>query len=516
MSNYTLAAFLEDARHFCTIPIVRRFLADVFEPLKIFENLREDAVFLLESKDDQSPWARYSFIGLSPFLTLESETGHTFSVIDERGEEIANTSSLKEAFCLIEQKMRVKRLNEAVPFTGGAVGFLGYDFISAIEKVPIHPNRDLPMKIGYFTFCESLIVLDHHKRELVFIHYVRLTEQDTEETRKQKYEQGLKRIAALMKKAASGRAERLLLLDHTDEETRVSFQGVISNYDKAKFLQHIETIKRYIASGDVFQAVLSQRFAVPVRVSGFQVYRMLRHINPSPYMFYFRLDDLEIVGSSPEKLIQVHNRHMEIHPIAGTRRRGRSTEEDERLADELYHDPKERAEHYMLVDLARNDIGKVAKYGTVRTPVLMEIGKFSHVMHLISKVTGELKEEVHPIDALLAAFPAGTVSGAPKVRAMQILQELEPTARNLYAGTIAYIGFDGNIDSCIAIRTAIIKDGCAYVQAGAGVVADSVSELEWKETCNKASALMKAIERAEQLCMGEESLYVETTSSQMH
>jgi anthranilate synthase component I len=240
---------------------------------------------------------------------------------------------------------------------------------------------------------------------------------------------------------------------------------------------------------------------------------MLRHINPSPYMFYFCLDNLEIVGSSPEKLIQVYNRHMEIHPIAGTRRRGRSTEEDERLAEELCHDPKERAEHYMLVDLARNDIGKVAKYGTVRTPVLMEIGKFSHVMHLISKVTGELKEEVHPIDALLAAFPAGTVSGAPKVRAMQILQELEPTARNLYAGTIAYIGFDGNIDSCIAIRTAIVKDGCAYVQAGAGIVADSVPELEWKETRNKASALMKAIERAEQLFMRGENLYVETTSS---
>ena len=331
MSNYTLAAFLEDARHFRTIPIVRRFLADVFEPLKIFENLREDAVFLLESKDDQSPWARYSFIGLSPFLTLESKNGHTFSVIDERGEEIANTSSLKEAFCFIEQKLCVKRLNEALPFTGGAVGFLGYDFISAIEKVPIHPNQDLSMKIGYFTFCESLIVLDHHKRELVFIHYVRLTEQDTEETKKKKYEQGLKQIAALMKKAASGREERLLLLDRADEEAGVSFQGVISNYDKARFLQDVETIKRYIASGDVFQAVLSQRFAVPVRVSGFQVYRMLRHINPSPYMFYFCLDNFEIVGSSPEKLIQVYNRHMEIHPIAGTRRRGRSTEEDERL-----------------------------------------------------------------------------------------------------------------------------------------------------------------------------------------
>jgi anthranilate synthase component I len=509
MRNCTIATFLEDAAHFQTIPIVRRFFADVFEPLKIFENLKDEAVFLLESKDDQSPWARYSFIGLSPFLTIESETGHMFSVMDECGEEIMKASSLKEAFLFIENQLRVKRLTDEIPFTGGAVGFLGYDFISAIEKVPVHSNRDISVKTGYFTFCESLIVFDHHKREIVFIHYVRLSDKDTEETKKKKYREGLKRIETLMKKAASAREEQLLLLRHNDEETRVSFQGVISNYDKASFMRDVETIKCYIASGDVFQAVLSQRFTVPIQVNGFQIYRMLRHINPSPYMFYFRVDDhVEIVGSSPEKLIQVYGRHMEIHPIAGTRRRGRSAEEDEHLQKELYHDPKERAEHYMLVDLARNDIGKVAKYGTVETPVLMEIGKFSHVMHLISKVTGVLKEGIHPIDALLAAFPAGTVSGAPKVRAMQILQELEPTARNLYAGTIAYIGFDGNIDSCIAIRTAIVKDGYAYVQAGAGIVADSVPELEWKETRNKASALIKAIERAEQLFVKGENIYV--------
>jgi anthranilate synthase component I len=508
MKSCTIATFLEDAVHFQTIPIVRRFFADVFEPVKIFENLKSEAVFLLESKDDQSPWARYSFIGLSPFLTIESETGHTFSVMDERGEEMMKASSLKEAFLFIEQKLRVKQLASKIPFTGGAVGFLGYDFISAIEKVPIHSNRDISLKTGYFTFCESLIVFDHHKREIVFIHYVRISDKDTEETKKRKYGEGLKRIETLMKKAASGREEPLLLLHHDDEETRVSFQGVISNYDKASFMRDVETIKSYIASGDVFQAVLSQRFTVPIQVSGFHIYRMLRHINPSPYMFYFQLDGIEIVGSSPEKLIQVHNRHMEIHPIAGTRRRGRSVEEDEHLQRELYNDPKERAEHYMLVDLARNDIGKVAKYGTVETPVLMEIGKFSHVMHLISKVTGVLKEGIHPIDALLAAFPAGTVSGAPKVRAMQILQELEPTARNLYAGTIAYIGFDGNIDSCIAIRTAIVKDGYAYVQAGAGIVADSVPELEWKETRNKASALIKAMQRAEQLFVKGENIYV--------
>ncbi|GCD82093.1 anthranilate synthase component I [Parageobacillus thermoglucosidasius] len=508
MKNCTITTFLEDATHFLTIPIVRRFFADVFEPLKIFENLQEEPVFLLESKDEPSPWARYSFIGISPFLTIESETGRSFSVMDEHGKEILKASSLKEAFLFIEKRLCVKRLTDDIPFVGGAVGFLGYDFISAIEKVPMHSNRDIPMKTGYFTFCESLIVFDHYKREIVFIHYVRLSDKDSEETKKKKYEEGIKRIETLMKKAVSGREEPLLLLRADDEETSVSFQNVISNYDKASFMRDVEKIKNYIVRGDIFQAVLSQRFTVPVQASGFQIYRMLRHINPSPYMFYFRVGNIEIVGSSPEKLIQVYHRHMEIHPIAGTRRRGRSVEEDERLQQELYDDPKERAEHYMLVDLARNDIGKVAEYGTVKTPVLMEIGKFSHVMHLISKVTGVLKEEIHPIDALLAAFPAGTVSGAPKVRAMQILQELEPTARNLYAGTIAYIGFDGNIDSCIAIRTAIVKDGYAYVQAGAGIVADSVPELEWKETRNKASALIKAIERAEQLFVKGENMYV--------
>lgn len=508
MKNCNITTFLEDAGRFRTIPIVRRFFADVFEPLQIFENLKQEATFLLESKDEQSPWSRYSFIGLSPFMTIESETGHSFLVVNERGEEMTATSSLKEAFLYAEQQLRVKRIVTEIPFIGGAVGFLGYDLVSSIEKVPFHPNHDLTMKVAHFTFCESLIVFDHMKREIVFIHYVRLLDNDSERMKRQKYEAGAKRIESLMKKAASGLKQPVLPLVDDEQDTYVSFDRVMSTYDQETFIRDVEKIKDYIAAGDIFQAVLSQRFTVPIRVNGFQLYRVLRNINPSPYMFYIQTDDIEIIGSSPEKLVQVQHGHMEIHPIAGTRRRGRSPKEDVQLAEELFNDPKERAEHYMLVDLARNDIGKVAKYGTVQTPVLMEIGKFSHVMHLISKVTGELKDDVHPIDALLAAFPAGTVSGAPKVRAMQILQELEPTARNLYAGTIAYIGFDGNIDSCIAIRTAVVKDGYAYVQAGAGIVADSVPELEWKETRNKASALIKAIERAERLFVKGENLYV--------
>ncbi|WP_445612573.1 anthranilate synthase component I [Geobacillus sp. YF-1] len=497
MSTDELAAFLADADKFHTIPIVRKFLADVIEPLGVFHNLRDEAVFLLESKDDESPWARYSFIGVSPFLTLESETGETFTVKDETGMERMTAPTLKEAFQWVERTLAVKPLVGVAPFAGGAVGFLAYDLISAIEKVPRHRHRDVAMKAAYFVFCESLFVFDHQKRELSLIHYIRLNGGETKQERIEAYSAAKKRLDTLAAKAAREQSERLLLPAAEEVKGAVSFAGVVSNYDKDQFLRDVEKVKQYIAAGDVFQAVLSQRFSVPVQAGGFPIYRLLRHINPSPYMFYFRMDGTEIVGSSPEKLIQVQKRRVEIDPIAGTRRRGRTPEEDAALADELYRDPKERAEHYMLVDLARNDIGRVAKFGTVETPVLLEIGKFSHVMHLISKVVGELKDDVHPIDALLAAFPAGTVSGAPKVRAMQILQELEPTARGLYAGAMAYIGFDGNIDSCIAIRTAVVKDGCAYVQAGAGIVADSIPELEWKETRNKASALLKAIEQAE-------------------
>ncbi|MED3844154.1 anthranilate synthase component I [Geobacillus stearothermophilus] len=499
MSIDRLAAFLADARQFRTIPIMRKFLADVIEPLQVFANLREEAVFLLESKDDESPWARYSFIGVAPFLTLESETGETFLIKDENGNVQMTASTLKEAFQAVERALCVKPLAEAAPFTGGAVGFLGYDFISAIEKVPRHRAPDLAMKAGHFVFCESLFAFDHEKRELSLIHYIRLKGHETMQEKIAIYRAAEERIAALAAKASRPRAEQPLLPAEDEAERAALFSKASSNYEKEQFLRDVEAVKQYIAAGDVFQAVLSQRFSVPVQAGGFAIYRILRHINPSPYMFYFRLDGIEIVGSSPEKLIQVRNRRAEIDPIAGTRRRGRSPAEDEKLADELYHDPKERAEHYMLVDLARNDIGRVAKYGMVEVPVLMEIGKFSHVMHLISKVVGVLDDDIHPIDALLAAFPAGTVSGAPKVRAMQILQELEPTARGLYAGAIAYIGFDGSIDSCIAIRTAVIKDGYAYVQAGAGIVADSVPELEWKETRNKASALIYAIEQAERL-----------------
>ncbi|MCG3083431.1 anthranilate synthase component I [Anoxybacillus sp. LAT_35] len=496
-----IATFLQTASQFRTIPIVRRFFADTFQPIQLLMALRDEAAFLLESKDDMSPWSRYSFIGIRPFVSIESDDGKQFFV-KEQQQVLACTATIQEAFAMMQHHLNVQLLSLDVPFRGGAVGYISYDFISSIEKVPYHAYNDLQMKMVHFVVCESLFAFDHVKKELLLIHYVRLTEMDDEAKQAEKYEAACRKIDELARKIVHGYDEQAHMM--VDPNIPVSFERVYSNMDKQMFYKAVQNIQTYIASGDVFQAVLSQRFAIETPIDGIELYRLLRLLNPSPYLFYLKLSEEHIVGSSPEKLIQVRNRELEIDPIAGTRRRGKNEHEDAALMNELLHDPKERAEHYMLVDLARNDIGRVAKYGTVRTPQLMQIGKFSHVMHLISKVTGTLRDDVHPLDALLAAFPAGTVSGAPKIRAMQIIQELEPTARNVYAGTIAYIGFDGNIDSCIAIRTAVLKNKVAYVQAGAGVVADSSPALEWKETRNKASALIHAIQLAERVFKGGE------------
>ncbi|MGG3956293.1 anthranilate synthase component I [Bhargavaea massiliensis] len=494
-------AFLQAASHFRTIPIVRRFFADTFQPIQLFMALRDEATFLLESGDEMSPWSRYSFIGVRPFMSIESDDGKQFFV-KEQQRLLIRTATIQEAFAFMQHHLNVQPLSLDVPFRGGAVGYISYDFISSIEKVPFHVYNDLQMKIVHFVVCESLFAFDHVKKELLLIHYVRLEETDDETKRIEKYEAACQRIDELARRMVHGCDEQAHMM--FERNMPVSFDRVRSNMDRQTFYQAVERIQSYIASGDIFQAVLSQRFAIETSIDGFELYRLLRLLNPSPYLFYLNIGEEQIVGSSPEKLIQVRNRELEIDPIAGTRRRGKNEQEDASLMNELLHDPKERAEHYMLVDLARNDIGRVAMYGTVRTPQFMQIGKFSHVMHLISKVTGTLRDDVHPLDALIAAFPAGTVSGAPKIRAMQIIQELEPTARNVYAGAIAYIGFDGNIDSCIAIRTAVLKNEVAYVQAGAGVVADSLPALEWKETRNKASALIHAIQLAEYVFKGGE------------
>ncbi|RSK27428.1 anthranilate synthase component I [Bacillus sp. HMF5848] len=499
-------SFLQESETYKTIPIINRFIADTLTPIQIFQNLKEEASFILESKDASSPWSRYSFIGLQPFLYITNRKDK-FVVQNDKRHTVTSQPSLQAAYTYVQEMIKLKQLDEDIPFYGGAVGFISYDAVNSLDKVPVHKVNDLGLPLYHFLFCETLIVFDHHSRELSIIHLIRLTGNEDEACKVAMYEHGIAKINMYVKQLAQHKDVTRKLLPATYNK-EVDFTGVASNYTKNQFVADVEKVKEYIRAGDVFQTVLSQRFEIPLKVSGFDLYRVLRSVNPSPYLFYIRFDDVEAVGSSPERLIQIHNKHLEIHPIAGTRRRGRTSDEDDALANDLLNDEKEKAEHYMLVDLARNDIGMVAEYGTVSVPTLMELGRFSHVMHLISKVTGRLRHDVHPIDALLKAFPAGTVSGAPKVRAMQIIQELEPCARNMYAGTVAYIGFDGNIDSCITIRTIIVKDHVAYVQAGAGIVADSVPELEYKETKNKASALIRTIQIAHELFGQEEKLHV--------
>jgi anthranilate synthase component I len=495
MKNLSITQFLEAAKEFKTIPFISHFFADTLTPIQIFQQLEQEAVFLLESKDEQSPWSRYSFIGIAPkFYLIEKQNQYCF--LNSKKEVLFTFQSFKEAFQEAISFLQVKEVELPIPFRGGAVGAITYDAVEVME--PVLSSDDIAEhEKMHFVFCETILAYDHHKKELFVIHHVNILGDETEEQLIEIYCESNKNVELIIQKVSETNIPSKLYQPPLEEE--VSFDNVRSNYEKSAFLDHVEQIKDYIRSGDVFQAVLSQRFEIDISVSGLELYRVLRMINPSPYLFYLKINEVEIVGSSPERLVQIQDGHIEIHPIAGTRKRGNSKEEDHALAQDLIQDEKERAEHYMLVDLARNDVGRVASYGSVRVPVLMEIGKFSHVMHMISKVTGNLDEKTHPIDALFASFPAGTVSGAPKIRAMQILKELEPTKREYYAGAIAYLGYDGNIDSCIAIRTMVIKGDKAFVQAGAGIVADSVPEKEWEETRNKAKALIKAIAVAEKM-----------------
>ncbi len=493
------SSFIQDAKLYKTVPVVSHFFADTLTPIQIFQQLEENATFLLESKDEQSPWSRYSFIGLDPFLYLY-EHGEGFVVKDKDENIITTGDDFQESFDKAIAYINVKPIDVPIPFKGGAVGYIAYDTVEQIEPV-LATGDTIDEGFIHFVFCETIIAYDHLNKELFVVNHVRVSEKDKENA--EIYLQAEQKMSAIIEKITN-RSEDVKLFSPPKTMSEVSFDGVVSNYQKEQFIIDVEKIKDYIRAGDVFQAVLSQRFELEINVTAMEIYRVLRMVNPSPYLFYLKVNGIEIVGSSPERLVQVQDSHVEIHPIAGTRPRGKNKEEDNRLAEELLADEKERAEHYMLVDLARNDVGRVAQYGTVETPVLLEIGRFSHVMHIISKVTGKIADNIHPIYALLSAFPAGTVSGAPKIRAMEILKEIEPTRRGVYAGAIGYLGYDGNIDSCIAIRTMVIKNKKAYVQAGAGVVADSIPEKEWEETRNKAKALIKAIQLAETMFATQE------------
>jgi anthranilate synthase component 1 len=493
MITPTFLEFQKSADTFKTIPVFQRFFADGLTPVQIVHQLGEQVSFLLESKDEQSSWSRYSFIGLNPMFELVEENG-MYRTYSKSREVVIEEKTFQQAFDATMTFLHVQPLDIPIPFRGGAVGYMSYDAIETIEPTLLSETQQ-KLPHYQFLFCQTLIAYDHTNKELSVLVHARPNEEESLVNTYHEARAEIKRISSLLEQPING----LMLKNVPKTDVDVSFEHVTSNYKKEAFLNDVEKIKEYIRAGDVFQTVLSQRFEMEVSASALEVYRVLRMVNPSPYLFYLKFNEIEVVGSSPERLVQVQDDHVEIHPIAGTRKRGKDENEDLLLAKELLADEKERAEHYMLVDLARNDVGRIAEYGSVETPTLLSIEKFSHVMHIVSKVTGRLREGTKPLEALMASFPAGTVSGAPKIRAMEILQELEPTKRGVYAGAIGYLGYDGNIDSCIAIRTMIIENGKAYIQAGAGIVADSIPEKEYEETQNKAKALIRAAQLAEKM-----------------
>ena len=453
------------AATYSLIPVYRELLADMLTPVRAYTLLCPpgEPGFLLESVEGGERLARYSFIGANA-RQLELGDGSPLEALASvAGEE---TAPLK-----------------GVPrFHGGAVGYLGYETARHFEKLPVARGAPPPMPESSFVRAEDLAVFDHVTRRLQLLTIYRPDRED--------YDDAVRRIDEM---------EQRLGVDHVPAPARgVDGAKWQSNVTQGQFHAMVDAAREHIIGGDAFQIVVSQRFSKPLAAAPFDVYRCLRAINPSPYMFFLALGgDRHVVGTSPEKLVQVEGRRVETRPLAGTRRRGADPAEDKRLEKELLTDLKERAEHVMLVDLGRNDVGRVAKPGTVNVERLMEVERYSHVMHISSTVSGELREGRTSLDALRAAFPAGTVSGAPKIRAMEVIAELEPDQRGVYAGSAGYVSFGGNLDMAITLRTVVVADGTAYVQAGAGVVADSRPEREFEETLEKAGAMFKAIEMAE-------------------
>lgn len=495
MHSPQITEVLELAKSYNMIPVVREVIADTETPIRMFQHfLNEPYAFLLESVEGGVKWARYSFIGTNPFLTVRCKNGTT--VVRE-----GNVETILHDNPVNVLKARVKSYHSPIiadlpRFSGGAVGFFGYDVLQYFEKLPAHRVDDLQMADVQFMFCDQVIVFDHWKHHVKVIGNVHIPANAGEETIRKAYQETCAKIDALVKRMT---APVTLPYIERGVSKDIELTGVQSNLTKEQFLKNVEKAKEYIRAGDIFQVVLSQRFEVETDVSPFTVYRVLRTLNPSPYMYYLRLDQETIVGASPELLVRVENDQAYTRPIAGTRPRGATPEQDDAFEKDLLADHKELAEHLMLIDLGRNDLGRVCEYGSVRCDQFMAIERYSHVMHIVSNVTGKLDQKHDPFDAFISCMPAGTVSGAPKLRAMEIIAELENESRGSYAGAIGYLGFTGNMDTCITIRTIVFKGNKAFVQAGAGIVWDSVPENEYEETRSKAKAALKAIRLAEEL-----------------
>ncbi|HMN02778.1 anthranilate synthase component I [Geobacter anodireducens] len=469
------------------IPVCREIMADMDTPVSAFRKLDDGRyAFLLESIEGGEKWARYTFLGASPSTVIRSR-GNTVEIITN-GETRAVTTDDPLGFVRdFLARFRPVEIPGLPRFFGGAVGYLGYDMVRHFERLP----TDKPAVIGAWDSCflitDTIVIFDNMRQKITVVSNAHLDEGVSVEAA---YADAVARIEGIIARLKAP----LPAQPAAAAARKVSFS---SNVTREAFEDAVERAKEYVRAGDIIQVVLSQRFSGELTVDPLDIYRVLRTLNPSPYMFFLRLDDTLVVGASPEVMVRREGSRVELRPIAGTRPRGATPERDEQLAEELLADPKERAEHVMLVDLGRNDLGRVCRTGTVKVSELMVIERYSHVMHIVSNVQGELAEGRDAFDVVRATFPAGTLSGAPKVRAMEIIDELEPVRREVYGGAVGYFSFSGTMDLAIAIRTLVIRDGVVHLQAGAGIVADSDPASEYQETVNKAMAVVKAIETAE-------------------
>ncbi len=483
----TIEEIKENFDGYRLVPVFYEILSDTVTPIRIYKALseNEENAFILESVDNKEKWGRYSFIGVNPKLEVKI-TNHMAEVVskDDTVNEIIDNPV--QFLSKIMEEYKTPRLKNKPNLTGGLVGYFGYDTVRYMEKKLVNiPEDDLKMPDCDLFMYDELVAFDHLSNKIIVI--INIDMQDDIERQYYDAEEKAKNIIAKIENYSPKATEKEL----PDTDYKVK-----SNVTKEEYMANVEKAKDYIVNGDIFQVVLSQRFEIDNPPESFDVYRMLRATNPSPYLYFFKNKKYEIAGASPEMLVNVTDRIVTTKPIAGTIGRGVTEEEDKAFERQLNSDPKERAEHTMLVDLGRNDVGKVSKFGSVEVTSFMQTERYSKVMHLVSDVQGTLRDDKNAIDALLAVLPAGTLSGAPKVRAMEIIDEMENKKRGLYGGTVGYLGFDGNIDTCIAIRTVLFRNNKAYVQAGAGIVADSVPEKEFVETQNKALAVINAIREA--------------------
>ncbi|MFZ0772971.1 MAG: anthranilate synthase component I [Candidatus Sulfotelmatobacter sp.] len=489
MINPEFKEFARLARSATLVPVVKSVSADLLTPVSAFLSIAESEphAFLLESVERGEQIGRYTFLGARPYMRVRAQ-GSAIEV--ERGRKSERRQG--NMFQVVKELLgehQPAAMPGLPPFTAGAVGYFSYDVVRQLEKIGEHAKDDLSLPDCELMFFDRLLAFDHLRHQIHIVAAADVSRQ----TPRHAYDRAVRDIAALERKLAAGLRPAMWRKSAKAKPGKLRIHAGTS---RAQFLRSVQRCKEYIAAGDIFQVVLSQRLDFIPGVEPFDLYRALRQVNPSPYLYFLRMGEMQILGSSPEMLVRVTGRKLEYRPIAGTHPRGRDEAEDLRLEEQMRNDEKERAEHVMLVDLGRNDLGRVSEYGSVKVKDLMYVERYSHVMHLVSALEGTLRKDLGALDAFAACFPAGTLSGAPKVRAMQIIEELEPVRRGIYGGSVLYADFAGNLDSCIGIRTMLMQGKHAYLQAGAGIVADSEPAREFGESMNKAQALLRAVEMA--------------------